>query len=185
MRDDVSAAYLYHNSEMGEFILGSDAITHSYRSQKKKQWLIEQVREEAQQLFDAGCNIGSYIIFPNKKIQGKQTINQARGVNRWIDDRFDLTLECIRRFYAHEPSPLYSDLLRYKNFFELFVDFRGYSEFFLLQDLLDEKSGKIKFYLPFDDFKSPPNFSGKDDYLKYKRGVLAFNAARRQRISRF
>jgi hypothetical protein len=30
-----SGTYLYHKSELGEFNLGSDAITHSYRNQKK------------------------------------------------------------------------------------------------------------------------------------------------------
>jgi len=31
-----SGAYLYHKSEIGEFFLGSDAITHSYRHHKRK-----------------------------------------------------------------------------------------------------------------------------------------------------
>ena len=30
LRDDKNGAYLYHKSELGEFLLGSDAITHSY-----------------------------------------------------------------------------------------------------------------------------------------------------------
>lgn len=32
--DSQSGAYLYHNSELGEFFLGSDSITHSYKNQK-------------------------------------------------------------------------------------------------------------------------------------------------------
>ena len=34
--DNKSGAYLYHNSELGEFILGSDVITNSYRCQLRK-----------------------------------------------------------------------------------------------------------------------------------------------------
>ena len=67
------------------------------------------------------------------------TINGARGCNRKIGDRFDLTLECIRRHYQREESPLSRTLSSYREFFELFGDFRGYVEFFLLQDLVAER----------------------------------------------
>ena len=43
-----------------------------------------------------------------------------------IRDRFDLTLECIRRHYLDEPSPLSATLARYADFFGLFGDFAGY-----------------------------------------------------------
>jgi len=52
-----------------------------------------------------------------------------------------------------------------------------------LQDLIDNKSKSIKFYLPFDDFKSPPEFHSVDDYLIYKSRVLEFNQKRKLRIS--
>ena len=44
--------------------------------------------------------------------------------NWGICDRWDLTLECIRRFYAGEPTPLDSALKKSRVFFELFVDFK-------------------------------------------------------------
>ena len=50
--------------------------------------------------------IGGEIIFPKHA----RSINQARGVNPLICDRFDLTLECIRRYYAGVSSPLYEVL---------------------------------------------------------------------------
>ena len=34
------------------------------------------------------------------------TINVARGCHHQINGRFDLTVECIRRYYVDEPSPL-------------------------------------------------------------------------------
>ncbi len=182
--DNKNGAYLYHNSELGEFFLGSDAITHSYKNHKRKKWLTDQIQDEVNELFDTGSTIGAYILFPNNKIDGKHTINQARGVNSLIDDRFDLTLECIRLFYLGQKSPLYDTFLRYKSFFYLFKDFEGYIRFFLLNDLVDENQ-KVKFYLPFDDFESKPIFSEIGDYLNYKKGVMEFIKARNSRIENY
>lgn len=176
--------YLSHKSHLGEFSLGSDAVTHSYRNQKRKQWLTSQIRSEVDELYDLCSNIGAYVIFPNNRIEGKRTINAERGCNYLIDDRFDLTLESIRLFYIGQRSPLYETLLRYKSFFDLFDNFNGYVHFFLLDDLVDER-GQIKFYLPFDNFKTPPTFAGTDDYLLYKRGVLKFVQSRARRIEEF
>ncbi len=180
---DKNKFYLYHNSDLGEFILGSDAITHSYKNHKRKDWLTKQIPNDVDELFDAGSTIGAFTIFPNNRIDGKHTINQARGVNHLIDDRFDLTLECIRLFYSGQQSPLYDTLLRYKYFFDLFNDFMGYINFFLLNDLIDEKQ-KIKFYLPFDNFKTKPTFFDIDDYLMYKNGVINFIQLRNKRIEK-
>jgi len=181
LRDDVPGYYLHHSSALGDFSLGSDAITHSYKNQINRKWLTTQIPTEVQELFDHGSTIGAYIVFPNRKIDCKHTINQARGVLRLIDDRFDLTLECIRRFYADETSPLEETLQRYASFFQLFETFKGYVEFFLLNDLVDEH-GDVKFYLPFDDFQSPPEFEGVEDYLFYKNQVESFVEARNKRI---
>lgn len=178
---DKSGAYLYHKSYLGEFFLGSDAITHSYRNHKRKKWIIEQIPEEVEELEDATFTVGAYIIFPNKRLGEEQTINMARGFNRLIDDRFDLTLECIRLFYLGQKSPLYDILFRYKKFFDLFVNFIGYVQFFLLDDILDENKN-IKFYLPFDNFKTRPNFSDISEYQLYKKRVINFINSRNKRI---
>jgi len=182
LSDNQSGSYLYHNSEKGEFFLGSDAITHSYKNHKRKFGITKQIPSEVNDLFDAGSTIGAYILFPNNRIDGKDTINQARGVNSLIDDRFDLTLECIRRFYLRQQSPLYDTFVRYEEFFDLFDDFIGYVKFFLLDDLVDDESQKIKFYLPFDDFKTEPTFVDVDEYLEYKRCVVDFIRSRNTRM---
>lgn len=179
-----SGAYLYHNSELGEYYLGSDAITHSYRHHKRKAWLTKQILNEVDELFETGSTIGSFTIFPNKRVDKKHTINQARGVNSFIDDRFDLTLECIRLYYLGERSPLYDTTLRYKNFFDLFESFEGYIKFFFLDDLIDKRE-KIKFYLPFDNFKTKPIFTSIDEYLLYKKGVMDFIRLRNNRIEKY
>ena len=116
LRDDKPGAYLYHESELGQFFLGSDAISHSYRAHKRKKKLTLQIPEAVNQVYSVGSTIGGYIIFPNNTIDKKQTINGARGCNGKIDDRFDLTLECIRRFYLGIPNPLYDVFLRYQDF---------------------------------------------------------------------
>ena len=95
---------------------------------KKKKHITEKIPDEVNELFIQGGNIASYIIFPKNKINNGQTINMARGVNSLIDDRFDLTLECIKRFYKNLSSPLYNNLLKYKNFFDLFESFENYVE---------------------------------------------------------
>jgi hypothetical protein len=136
------------------------------------------------ELFDTGSTIGAYILFPNNRVDGKHTINQARGVDSLLDDRFDLTLECIRLFYLGQVSPLFYTLLRYKTFFDLFESFEGYYKFFLLDDLVDENK-KVKFYLPFDDFKTKPTFTEINDYLIYKNGVMNFIKARNKRIDSY
>ncbi|MFO8000439.1 MAG: hypothetical protein R6U46_04285 [Marinilabilia sp.] len=181
LTDHKIGTYLHHKSGIGEYFLGSDAITHSYRNHKRKTWLTQQIQNEVKELFDTGSTIGAYTLFPNNRVDGKQTINQARGINSFIDDRFDLTLECIRLFYLGEDSPLYDTFLRYKNFFDLFESFTGYTNFFLLNDLVDENK-KIKFYLPFDNFKTKPTFADIDEYLVYKKEVTNFIKARNKRI---
>ena len=46
-------------------------------------------------------------------------------MNPLICDRFDLTLECIRRYYAGVSSLLHEMLCSDSAFFDLFGDFRG------------------------------------------------------------
>ncbi|HQQ32724.1 MAG TPA: hypothetical protein PLR90_02305 [Methylophilus sp.] len=115
----------------------------------------------------------------------KPTINGARGLNPQIKDRFDLTLECIRRHYRNESSPLGDTLQRYAEFFGLFTSFRGYVEFFLLQDLVNSDFSKVNFFLPFDDFKTSPLPSNKEMYLEYRNRNIEFIEARNRQIREY
>ncbi len=124
--------------------------------------------------------IGGHIVFPAHQKNGL-TINQARGVSRIICDRFDLTLECIRRFYIQQDSPLNEVFIRYKDFFDLFIDFRGYVDFFMLQDFVDNKE-QIKFSLPFDDFNRPALPQTIDEYKQYRIHILELINNRNKRI---
>jgi len=127
--------------------------------------------------------IGGHIVFPAHKKDGF-TINQARGVNRSIGDRFDLTLECIRRFYEKDKSPLYETLMRYKDFFDLFVGFNEYVEFFLLQDFINDQK-QVKFSLPFNDFIRSPLPQNSDEYRQYKDKTIELIDKRNSRILKY
>jgi hypothetical protein len=40
--------------------------------------------------------MGGMMLFPSNVVEGKMTINGARGCHPRLKDRFDLTVECIR-----------------------------------------------------------------------------------------
>jgi len=192
---DLDEAYLYHKSELGEFRLSSDTITHPYfRLDYKtpiytwKVWphkeILSQLPENTVEEFWASAyNIGGFIIFPGRRIDNLPTMNQERGCNALICDRFDLTLECIRLFYEGKPSPLHDTLQRYKSFFDLFEDFKGYVAFFLLQDMVGEDC-EIKFFLEFDDFRRSPLPQSAAEYLSYRDKMAALIQARGRRMKK-
>ena len=174
---------LHHKSALGEFFLSSDSIGHTYTRVKKMSHIIDELSNvEINSFFSTCSTIGAYIIFPAKRINNKMTINGARGVNHKIQDRFDLTLECIRRFYVNEKSPLTDALERNANFFELFSDFKGYTDYFLLQDLVERDYMTIKFWGIFDNFETAPLPANKEEYLSYMNKLVSFVKARNQRI---
>ena len=140
-------------------------------------WLTEQEREEFKHI---ARTIGGHIVFPAHK-KNDFTINQARGVNRKISDRFDLTLECIRLFYLNEQSPLYNAISRYEDFFKLFVNFENYINFFLLQDFVTENY-EVIFCLPFDIFERSPLPQNIEEYKSYKDETIDKIIKRNKRI---
>lgn len=186
LEDSHPKAYLHHSSEIGEFFLGSDAITNSYRNMKKLAPILCDVpKHEVEELFEYGNTIGAYILFPNRKIDNKMTINGARGCNAKICDRFDLTLECIRLFYEGQANPLDEVLNRYADFFALYSNFRGYVDFFHLQDLVTSDYSSIRYHLPHSGFDTHPLPVNSDEYLLYKENTVRFVKARNNRIQRY
>ena len=128
--------YLCHTSELGTFFLGSEAITHSYSKHERKRWLTSQIPDEVADFFARNATIGSYTLFPNKQINRKHSINQARGVNRFIDDRFDLTLGMHPTPLRWWSKPIIGVLNRYGDFFALFESFEGYTDSSFCKTLL-------------------------------------------------
>jgi len=175
--------YLHHKSDLGEFFLSSDSAIHTFSRWKNMAHIINQINEDEIEAFRSlSYTMGGMIIFPANRVDGKSTINGARGLNHLIKDRIDLTLECIRRYYNNEISPLTEVLTRYADFFRLFGDFKGYVEFFLLQDLVSEDFLEIKFFRHFEDFKTPAVPKTLEDYLSYKDRAIKFVNNRNQRI---
>lgn len=86
--------------------------------------------------------IGGFIVFP----RNPASINTERG-NRYgkIRDRFDLTLECIKRYYINQNeagNPLLDVLKKDHEFFEIFGSglegFKNYIDFFILNSWIEE-----------------------------------------------
>jgi hypothetical protein len=112
--DETIPMRLHHKSELGEFVLSSDSIAHTYSNIKSTTDIVKKIDAEELEKFVSLCStIGGYIIFPSERINNQMTINGARVVNKKIRDRFDLTLECIRKYYKKEDSPLNETFERY------------------------------------------------------------------------
>jgi len=178
--------YLYHSSEAGEFFLASDTVVPTFRSYAARGMpaLIAEVPNAELDAFQRlNHTIGGMMVFPGDRRPGVgQTMNGARGFNPAISDRFDLTVECIRRHYE-EPAgvnPLAATLRGYADFFALFGDFGGYVEFFLLEDLLDPD---LRFFLPFDGFSRSALPQDVGEYRSYRDRACAFLERRNARIA--
>jgi hypothetical protein len=184
LSSDSRGAYLRHTSQLGDFILTSDASIRTFRRVRKASAVINQVPKEAREAFSRqGYTIGGMMIFPGRRVGGKQTINQRRGTHPRISDRLDLTLECIRRYYLGEPSPLDETLARYDCFFALFRDLQGYVDYFLLQDLVTHDYRAVRFFAPFDNFTTAAIPRTLNEYEAYRTLTLQFVEARNARIA--
>jgi hypothetical protein len=182
---NTSRAYLYHHTALGEFRLSSDSVMATFTRRKSMKSIIEQFPIEEIDWFNTiTYTVGGMMIFPSNQVNHQMTINAARGLLRPIADRFDLTLECIRRYYVDVDSPMAAVLSRYSDFFALFKDFHGYVNFFLLDDLVAEDC-HVKFFTPFDDFQSSPIPKTLETYREYRRFSIKFVEARNSRIDQF
>lgn len=177
-----------------ELILTPDSITNGFIDSertigdKKEKELIKEYGDGVQKLINKYVNtdytIGSSIVFPIS-INGEKirwTMNIARGLNYKVHDRFDYTLECIKRFYeGNIDNPLQSALERSRKFFEIFTSFEDYVHFFFLDDLIDE-NGNVKSFTDIVDFSSPFPMT-KEEYIKYLTKTMEFVEKRNTRIS--
>ncbi len=171
--------YLTWNS----FRFGSDSITTSFRYEKYRHLLekvssiIPDYKNFMDNFLEKGYSIGGFIIFPKT-----HSINAFRGLNSNVKDRWDLTLECIRRYYKNEDSPLFSVLKKNKEFFDLFVDFKGYVDFFYLQDCVTDNYSKVIFWIGDGDMSKEPLPSSPDEYITWINKQLEFIEKRKNRI---
>ena len=180
------ANHAYNNLTWDGFRFGSDSITASFRYQKYRHMLasIEEAlpnyKAYMEDFIRKSYTIGGTIIFPKHR----NSINQARGCHPLIKDRWDLTLECIRRYYAGEESPLTTVLEQDKAFFDLFIDFKGYINFFFLQDCINADDSVIM-WLPNTPFADDPLPKSVEDYWNWIHLQLDFVQKRNNRIAAY
>ena len=176
------------------FDFNPDSCVNGYSRSKKYGSIINEwrnnaeIKEELAKYEQRGYVISESIIFPLKddNNSSKWTINRARGCLYPIQDRTDLTLECIRRYYeGNEDSPLKSCLVRYSKFFALFGSSRegfiNYVNFFLLNDLVTDNYSKVVNFTSSLDFAHPFPET-EEEYLKYIKSINSFVANRSARI---
>ena len=169
----------------GDMWFGCDSITASFLHWRfpLKEYVEQNILNFAEfkkDYWHKTYTIGGSIIFP----MHRWSMNQARGCSVKICDRWDLTLECIRRFYNGEPTPLDKVMERDKAFYDLFVDFKGYVDFFFLQDCVDENYN-VKFWMDTPLFVSMPMPKNLDEYYKWIYSQLEFVAKRGKRIEKY
>ena len=155
--------YLIVVSLPGGWTVGSDnfAVTHANALPTLSRGLDRFADAHLCEL----CAIGGYIVFPNQRAQQLPTsaneaarrwsVNQARGMERRISDRFDLTLEAIRLFYQgivqRSQNPIGDVLEAYRWWFDLFGKgadgFLEFADFFFLTPMLDGE-GRVRAFGP-------------------------------------
>ena len=173
--------YLRVRTEAATFYLSSDTVVPSFRRHKART-ITDQLPRGDIDAFDAlGYTIGGMMLFPSNRVGGRPTINGARGMHPQVADRFDLTVECIRRHYAGEASPLTEVLGRYRDFLDLFENFERYVAFWLLDDIVEGDG--VRFAMPFDDFRGSPVPHDVESYREYMRRSMDFLNARNRRIA--
>ena len=170
-----------------DFWFSSDTIIIEMTHLKNKK-IIDQVHERIcdfdeyiEHLLHRSYTIGSMVIFPVHK----NSMNQRKGTNLRIADRWDLTLECIRRHYAGEESPLTKVIESDKAFYDLFVDFKGYVDFFFMQDCVLEDYSSVEIWMGDASFKENGLPKTVEDYLRFLLKEHIFLDKRNRRIQKY
>ena len=167
-----------------DFYFTSDTIIVEMRSLKNQKIIdqalehIEDFEEVYEHLLRRFYSIGSMIIFPVHV----NSMNQRRGMNILIADRWDLTLECIRRYYAGEESPLTKVIEQDKAFYDLFLDFKGYVDFFFLQDCVSEDYFSVNIWMGDALFRKSGLPETVEEYFKFLLKEHIFLDKRNKRI---
>lgn len=155
----------------GDFRFASDILITGQRYERIRTVLenVPNYRQFVEEFVRKAYTIGNFIIWPKHN----NSINIVRGICPGICDRFDLTLDCIKKYYNGETSELYDVLVGDKKFFDLFVDFSGFVDFFYLGAWVDEFDGeyKVKNLLPGNDVL-PDNFTAYIKYVENALGVI-------------
>ena len=169
------------------FRFGSDSIITSFRYFSYS-YMIEQVKtyvDDYKAFYEGfirkGYTIGGMIIFPKHR----NSMNQVRGTTKAIADRWDLTLECIRRYYDGIESPLTDVISSDADFYKLFVDFKGYVDFFFLQDCVSDDYSSVCIWEGDSSFIKNGLPETLEGYMNYINNEMLFLENRNNRIKTF
>ncbi|MDV0446330.1 hypothetical protein MsAg5_01600 [Methanosarcinaceae archaeon Ag5] len=101
-----------------------------------RQKAVENNRELSDRCYFLAGTIAGELFFPCRQLLKRETMNQARGRHRDVNDMVHQTLENIKKYYAKECGdyPLKETIERYGYFFDRFASFDEYIEYNLLQD---------------------------------------------------
>lgn len=150
--------------------------------------LLAEIAADTDDFFRVASTPAAYTVWPlNGPGQTGASINQARGTDPLLGDRFDRTLECIRRHYQDRDAvnPLGDRLDVYAGFFDLFGDFDTYVRFFLLDDLLTEDRSAVRCLMsdgPVTGFAEPAVARSPEQYAMLRTRSIAFIQARKDRM---
>ncbi len=175
----------YLSPQGDEWILSSDRAVASFTKPANMQPLIDKIgKDEVADFKKLTDTIGGIIIWPAKKIDNKITINGHRGFSPKIADRLDLTMECLRRYYLGQDSPLFETFSRYSSYFDLFLDFRGFVDFFLMNDYVDADYSRCVIAKPYDkNFNKIGRPTTVEEYRSYISSTSDLVKRRNQRIA--
>ena len=170
-----------------DFNLSSDSIIVEMNYGKNKK-IIDQVNlihDDAdayfEKLWHRSYTIGGMTVFP----MHRSSMNQMRGMNILISDRWDLTLECIRRHYAGETSPLTKVIESDRAFYDLFVDFKGYVDYFFFQDCVSKDYSRVDVWMGDATFAKSGLPTSVDEFFEFIRKEHEFLDKRNQRIKNY
>ena len=112
------------------------SLTTNYvTSMPFRQKAVKNNRELAERCYFLAGTIAGELFFPARKL-GCNTVNQARGCHREINDMVHQTLESIKKYYEKERGdyPIKREIETYGYFFDSFDSFDEYIEYNFLQD---------------------------------------------------
>jgi len=177
----------YYYLTWKDFDFGSDSIIVELRYKKYKH-VIDKVAEIVgdvdayyENLVRRSYTMGGMIIFPKHV----NSMNQRRGTCGQISDRWDLTLECIRRYYNGKESPLSSVIESDKDFYDLFLDFNGYVDFFFLQDCVSDDYSEVDIWCGDNSFEKSGLPETVEDYFNFIHKEHEFLDKRNERIKKY
>lgn len=175
------AARPYLTLDATGITLTSDTTMNSHRTRMRK--FKDSLSHDAwAEYFYVGHTIGGRMLFPGAPHRGAWSFNQARGMSSQVRDRFDLSLECIRRHFSGEASPLSAVLEAQAGYFSRFRSFEEYIAFFLLDDYVE--GGRVRLFSPHRGFDQDPLPRSAEEYVEYIGSQVRAARARNERIRR-